>query len=43
MRSFIDEEGKIAWIFDEETHPKGNKKVSEVKEEAPKHSLFKKK
>jgi len=24
MRSFIDDDKKIAWIFDEETHPLGN-------------------
>ncbi len=30
MRSFIDSDGKIAWVFDEESHPKGIKKIVEV-------------
>lgn len=24
MRSFTDDEGRVAWIFDETTHPRGN-------------------
>lgn len=32
MRSFIDNQGKTAWVFDEETHPLGKKqKVEEPK------------
>lgn len=33
MRSFIDDTGKVAWIFDEKTHPKGNANNVEVKKE----------
>jgi hypothetical protein len=41
MRSFIDKQGKTAWIFDEKTHPLGLKvsipnEIKPVIEEASK-------
>ncbi len=35
MRSYIDEQGKVAWIFDEATHPKGREVVVESKPVLP--------
>lgn len=35
MRNFVDENGRIAWIFDESTHPKGNAKKEEEKKVIP--------
>jgi hypothetical protein len=30
MRSFKDYEGRIAWIFDEKTHPQGNENPNNI-------------
>lgn len=30
MRSFIDNDGKVAWIFDEDKHPNGEHKEQET-------------
>lgn len=52
MRHITDSEGKIAWIYDEKTHPFGNENPVNLKkvepapvkvEEKPKVELFKKK